>query len=280
MKKRPPGAVTVEASAKVNVGWRVGAKRDDGYHDVQGLLQTISLHDTLRMSAVDSSDLITISAPGHPALEGDDNLIARAARLLAEQGDPRPTSVVLDKRIPVAAGLAGGSADAAAALMGLNTLWGAGLSASDLVRLAALIGSDVPAMLLGGLVHASGRGEVVRRIGSYTDGLVVLGIGSEEVSASATYAAFDRVGAGSDDGLLWRNDLEAAACSLTPGLSDRVSAMREAAGVAFVSGSGPTVVGVVSDKATARAVATKVAGAFARVEIAAPVGHGVRLLLD
>jgi 4-diphosphocytidyl-2-C-methyl-D-erythritol kinase len=234
--------------------------------------------DSLEISVAEEGSGVQVTVPSHPELEGSRNLVHAAARAMAEHVDVPPTNIVVRKAIPVAAGLGGGSADAAAALMGLGIAWRAKLSVQDLLEIGAGIGSDVPALLLGGLVHVSGRGERVRRIGSFDDGWLVLGVGAEGVSTASAYEAFDRLEPQASESLQ-HNDLEAAAFELAPGLRDRVAAMREAAGVAFVSGSGPTVVGVTSDEAGARNAAERVRENFADVLLARPSGWGVRLKL-
>jgi 4-diphosphocytidyl-2-C-methyl-D-erythritol kinase len=282
--KRPLRRVAVEGAGKVNLGLRVGPRRDDGYHDVEGLLQTIDIADRLEITTVDGADLVSVAVPGHPDLDGPENLAAIAARRLAgamkaggANGGPTAVRIEISKRLPVAAGLAGGSADAAAALVGLNALWGAGLPARDLVQLGASIGSDVPALLVGGLVRIGGRGERVQRAGEPADTVYVLGVTAAPIAAADAYAAFDRIG-GRDERASseLHNDLEAAACDLMPGLADKIGAMRDAAGVAFVSGSGPTVVGVAAPDAAA-AVAEQVRPAFDDVLLTRPTTWGVRL---
>lgn len=264
-----PRRVEAFGHAKVNIGWRVGALREDGYHDVSGLIQTISLADRLECVA-DDGEGVRVEMPGQPSLEDPSNLVYAAARLL---GDVRPVRITIDKQIPVAAGLGGGSADAAAALVALNVLWGAELSARQLVELGAEIGSDVPAILTGGLVHASGRGERVKRIGATSGYGFVLGISDAGVSARDAYQAFD-ADARSVSHTIEHNDLQDAACSLARGLAEKVGAMREACGVAFVSGSGPTVVGIGGADEAAR-----VRPIFDRVEVAEPSDVGVVLRL-
>jgi len=278
-----PRRVDAWGAAKVNIGWRVGSARPDGYHEVCGLLHTISLTDYLEIVADDEGgDLpVRVVVPGHSALEGPVNLVAQAAAVLAERCKPRPTTIVVHKSIPIAAGLGGGSADAAAALVGLNTLWGAGRSARDLLRIGADVGSDVPGVLLGGLVHVSGRGEVVRNVGGASAGWFVLGVGDEHLATADAYAALDDIRRG-DDGpsgvTSWHaNELEAAACSLVGDLGRRLDAMRRAAGVAFVAGSGPTVVGVAADEAHARDVVARVRDTFTDVLVAQPIDWGVRV---
>jgi len=264
------------ASAKVNLGWRVGPVREDGYHDVSGALQTISLRDRL-VFEVSSGEGVRVVVPGHPDLEGESNLVDAAARVIAERVDPIATTVTIEKHIPVAAGLGGGSADAAAALLAFNVLWGAELSARKLVELGATIGSDVPALLIGGLVHASGRGERVKRIGSTSGYSIVLGITDGAISTADAYRVFDTMPEVAPTSWV-HNDLEGAACALFPGLHEKVDAMREAAGVAFVSGSGPTVVGLVETR-DVDGTAERVRSAFDRVEIAEPTESGVQLRL-
>jgi 4-diphosphocytidyl-2-C-methyl-D-erythritol kinase len=276
---QPLRAVVVEGSAKINLGWRVGVRREDGYHDVYGLIQTISLRDRLEISPMNEDDdapLVTLDVPDHPDLATSDNLVVKAAEALADRGRSRPVRVVLRKSIPVAAGLGGGSADAAAALVALNVLWSARLTPAALLQIAAGVGSDVPAIVRGGLVRVAGRGERTGDAGPPHSGHVVLGVTATPVAAADVYAAFDRVGGGAaaDE---THNDLERAACDLVPGLAERVGAMREVADAAFVSGSGPTVVGLVATQAAAERAAAAVEGVFDRVLLASPSSWGVRL---
>lgn len=274
MTRKPPRSATAIAYAKVNVGWQVGALRDDGYHDVSGLIQTISLTDTLSFS-VDEGIGVRLSVPDAPELETEDNLVMKAARALGEVVEQRPTNVILHKSIPIAAGLGGGSADAAATLVALNVLWGARRTARQLIELGAEVGSDVPALLVGGLVHASGRGERVRNVGSGDGGAFVLGISPERISAADAYNAIEAsTGKRSS---IFHNDLECAAVALVPALAGRLAAMREACGVAFVAGSGPTVVGAVAEQASAQKAMKQVEPAFSDVLVASPVDRGVQL---
>lgn len=287
--KALPTRVTAYAAAKVNVGWRVGTRRPDGYHDVCGVIQTVSLADRLTIECGEETapgdggclvdvEGVPVRLRADPSdLEGPDNLVVRAAGVLAGRAAPRPTSIELGKSIPIAGGLGGGSADAAATLVALNVLWGGRLHARQLVELGAEVGSDVPALVLGGLVHVTGRGERVRRVGETGGYVFVLGIGPERVSAAEAYDTFDRIGRAPSDAL-HANDLEAAACSIVPGLTERVEAMRDAAGTAFVSGSGPTVVGVTATP-EAEAVAERVSATFDDVIVGAPTDWGVRLVM-
>lgn len=154
-------SLILQPSAKINLTLRVGAKRDDGFHDVRTLLQSITLHDTLTFSTRRGPFGLACRTPGVPSDRS--NLVWRAAEALwaalGRTGDPRDAHVKLEKAIPTEAGLGGGSADAAAALVGLNKLWGARLSRRVLMRLGAALGSDVPFFLQGGTALGVGRGE-------------------------------------------------------------------------------------------------------------------------
>ena len=151
--------ITVRAHAKINLTLEVLGRRDDGYHDIASILQTVSLHDTLTFEEADDITLDCDRAD----LVTPDNLALRAANLLREAtGVLRGTAIGLRKNIPVAAGLGGGSSDAAATLLALNRLWGLELTREDLLPLAARIGSDVPFFLFGGTGRVFGRGERVQ----------------------------------------------------------------------------------------------------------------------
>ena len=153
--------IELEAHAKVNLTLEVLGKRDDGYHEIASIMQTISLHDTLTLAEADD----IVLECDHPGLSPSDNLALRAARLLKDEaGGKMGARLTLRKGIPVSAGLGGGSSDAAAALTGLSRLWGLDLAAEDLMPLAARLGSDVPFFLRGGTAGAFGRGERVRSL--------------------------------------------------------------------------------------------------------------------
>ncbi|MDP6822706.1 MAG: 4-(cytidine 5'-diphospho)-2-C-methyl-D-erythritol kinase [Dehalococcoidia bacterium] len=150
--------IEIEAHAKVNLTLEVLGKRDDGYHDIVSIMQTIDLHDSVSLTP---SDDITLACDD-PELSGYDNLALVAARELREAaGVDRGVAITLGKRIPVSAGLGGGSSDAAAVLNGLNRLWELELDLAELEGIAAGIGSDVPFFMRGGTALVQGRGEHV-----------------------------------------------------------------------------------------------------------------------
>jgi 4-diphosphocytidyl-2-C-methyl-D-erythritol kinase len=154
--------VVVRAPAKVNLFLEVLGKRPDGYHEIATLMLAIRRFDTLRIKE-DASGSIQLSCNRSDLSTGPDNLVVRAARLLQERsGSSRGCTIRLTKRIPLAAGLAGGSSDAATTLQALNRLWKLGLAARELAKLGAELGSDVPFFFHGPAAWCTGRGEVVR----------------------------------------------------------------------------------------------------------------------
>ncbi len=153
--------ITIDARAKLNLTLEILAKRGDGYHEVASIMQTLELADTLAIQRSDSLEL-TCSVP---ALDNPQNIAFRAAELLLDQtGVNQGAHIHIEKRIPVAAGLGGGSADAAAVLVGLNKLWDLRLSPDSLRRLGARLGSDVPFLIEGGTAAVLGRGDLVRHL--------------------------------------------------------------------------------------------------------------------
>src|SRR5882724_10018292 len=190
-----PPAVTVRVPAKVNLQLAVGPARSDGYHDVVTVYQAISLHDEV---TVEPSELMSVAVTGENADQapaGDDNLACQAAAALARATGQagRAVRITIAKRIPVAAGLAGGSADAAAALVACNELWGTGLGQPQLLEIAARVGSDVAFALLGGTAVGRGRGErLTPALAPATPYHWVLAFADGHLSTPEVYAALDR----------------------------------------------------------------------------------------
>lgn len=153
--------ITLKACAKINLTLEVLGRRDDGYHDVASIMQTIDLYDTVTLVP---SNEITVECDV-PELASEDNLAFKAARLLKEKsGTNAGAHIRIDKSIPLAAGMGGGSSDAAATLVGLNEMWDLSLSQEALSEVAAELGSDVPFLLNGGTAIALGRGERIRSL--------------------------------------------------------------------------------------------------------------------
>ncbi len=311
-RRQPTARVRVRVPSKVNLFLSVRGMRDDGYHELVTVLQTVSVHDLvtaeldLTPAAAHPSSRrfmrIDFSVNGHHELPtGDDNLVIGAARQLmdrlgmgATEGghDGVPvTRLQLDKNIPVAAGMAGGSADAAAALVALNALWEADLARDELQELGAELGADVPFCVGGGTALATGTGTATAQVltrGSYH---WVVGVSDGSLSTPEVYATFDEVSAPSGFepdavlqalrtadaealGAALHNDLEAAACHLRPELAEAKLRMLDAGALgAIVSGSGPTMVALARSRVEAARIADQVRDRFARVELAmSPAG--------
>ena len=207
-RRRAEHTVTVRVPAKLNLQLTVGPPRADGYHDLVTVFHAVSLYDQVQVEPADR-DGVTVTGEGADRVPGgQDNLALRAVTALrAAVGDrgPGPGSVhvTIAKRIPVAAGLAGGSADAAAALVACNELWAAGLSAQELGGIAATVGSDVAFALLGGTAVGRGRGEqLTPALAPATQYHWVLAFADGQLSTPAVYAALDRLrGQGGRGGL-------------------------------------------------------------------------------
>ena len=273
MKPKP---IRLEAPAKVNVFLRVLAAREDGYHDLESLVVPISLADGV---TVRSADRLHIEVRGAQALAGDVpvgglNLALVAALALADAcPDAGGALVEIDKRIPVAAGLGGGSADAAATLLALNRLWGCDLDPATLGEVAERVGSDVPALVLGGPVLMSGRGEILApaEVASFWWVVVHFDFG---VRSPDAYRWWDEDGAvaGPDPdpvleaaaagdaaalGPLLFNDLEAVVARRHPAVGEAKQQLLAAGALgAVMSGSGSSVVGLARDRAHAEVIAS------------------------
>lgn len=179
-------SIRVQAPAKINLFLRVVRRRSDGYHELETLFQAIDLWDELIFSATNGST--TLEAPGRPELEFPGNLVLRAVRWLeAATGNRIQARIQLIKRIPVAAGLGGGSSNAAAALVGLNELFGLGLSQEELKEGALSLGADVPFFLTGGTALGQGIGEILTRVDYPLDYSLVLVNPGFTVSTAAVF---------------------------------------------------------------------------------------------
>jgi 4-diphosphocytidyl-2-C-methyl-D-erythritol kinase len=284
MPSRPPvDTVTVRAPAKVNLHLSVGPLRGDGYHDLTTVFHAVGLFDDV---TVTRADALTVAVEGEGA---DDvpvdttNLAARAVLALAESAGLAPdVALHIRKGIPVAGGCAGGSADAAAALVGCDALWGLGLGRDQLTEVAAGIGSDVPFSLHGGTALGTGRGDRLTPVlgaGSYS---WVLALAEGGLSTPQVYAELDRLretgpvtvvsdaaevlsalrqGSPEQLGQVLCNDLQPAALALKPELRRLLEAGDELGALGgVVSGSGPTVAFLARDDAHATALAAALAG--------------------
>lgn len=281
--RAPVSTVTVRAPAKINLHLSVGPLREDGYHDLVTVFHAVGLYDEVTVRRADALS-VTVqgdTAGGVPV--DSSNLAVRAVQLLAEEAGLDPeVALLLHKDIPVAGGCAGGSADAAAALVACDVLWGLGLTRDELSELAARLGSDVPFSLHGGTALGTGRGERLTPVlgaGTYS---WVLGLAPGALSTPEVYAELDRLrsaglpsvasdpaevlaalrrGSAQALGKALRNDLQAASLSLMPELRRLVdSGTSQGAVGCVVSGSGPTVAFLARDQGHATALAAALGG--------------------
>ncbi|WP_211301221.1 4-(cytidine 5'-diphospho)-2-C-methyl-D-erythritol kinase [Murinocardiopsis flavida] len=292
--------VTVRVPAKVNLQLAVGPPRADGFHGLVNVFHAVSLYDEVTVTTdlgaephAQRRPLVTLSVAGDSAehaarvpLDGS-NLAARAAHLVARRsGASHPVRIHLDKAIPVAGGMAGGSADAAAALVACDALWGAGLGRAALMELGAELGSDVCFPLLGATAVGTGRGERLDPLDCRGRFHWVFALADGGLPTGSVFAEYDRIRPDAPDpaldpalvralaegdaralGAALGNDLEPAALSLRPGLRHTLDAGRGAGALgAIVSGSGPTCAFLAADEGAAEKIAAVVAasGACAR----------------
>ncbi|MGA4802622.1 4-(cytidine 5'-diphospho)-2-C-methyl-D-erythritol kinase [Streptomyces lavendulocolor] len=271
-------SITVRVPAKVNVQLAVGAARPDGFHDLANVFLAVSLYDEVTATPADGLR-ITCSGPdaGQVPLDAT-NLAARAATALAGRYGISPdVHLHIAKDIPVAGGMAGGSADGAGALLACDALWGTGASREELLDICAELGSDVPFSLVGGAALGTGRGERLTPLEVGGTFHWVFAVADGGLSTPAVYGEFDRLAAGTDvpapaaspallealrtgDTALLAgalvNDLQPAALSLRPSLAGTLAAGTAAGALAgLVSGSGPTTAFLVKDEEAARTVA-------------------------
>jgi 4-diphosphocytidyl-2-C-methyl-D-erythritol kinase len=243
-------AVRIKAFAKINLGLRILGKRDDGYHEIETLFQSIDLHDTLTFELQEKPGIeLNVHSPW--LLSEKENLVYRAAELIVSRVELlQGVRITVKKRIPIGAGLGGGSSDAAATLVGLNKLFQLKLSNTELHALALELGSDVPYFLVGGLCRGRGRGELLERLEPRWEGCTFLLVKPGcSLSTEAVYREYDQrveqdgrpMSSQIFDGIDCANDLEEAAARLCPELPECRRILVELKPDLFgMSGSGPT----------------------------------------
>lgn len=284
------GVVRLRTNAKVNLFLRVVGRRADGYHEIETIFHTVGLADSVTITPVTGGGVQLHMRPGVEPMtdlpSAEENLVHRATqRLVAAGARARDTRIEIVKRIPVGAGLGGGSGNAAGVLAALNEMWELGLDSERLARLALDVGADVPFCLSGGTALATGRGEEITTLTGPARLSFVLGLSNEPLLTRDVYEAFaaDRdgseargapmslaLGSGDTDEIanLLHNDLEAPAFRMRPELVKLKQAMLDAgARGAVMSGSGPTMVGIARDQRHAGAIAGVVEGIFDRVVV-------------
>jgi 4-diphosphocytidyl-2-C-methyl-D-erythritol kinase len=279
-------SVTVRVPAKVNLQLGVGPLRDDGFHGLGTIFQAVSLYDEVTVDEADELGVVVVGEASDDVPVDASNLAARAAVALARYLDRPPTvHITIHKGIPVAGGMAGGSADAAATLVACDALWAGGLVPGVLHDIAARLGSDVPFCLVGGTALGVGRGEQLTQVLAHGDYHWVFAFADAGLSTPAVYAELDRmrletpgVEVATPDhliaalrsgdphrvGPLLANDLERAALRLRPSLRRTLDAGRDARALgAIVCGSGPTCAFLVEDEAAAVALVAVLSGSGA-----------------
>jgi 4-diphosphocytidyl-2-C-methyl-D-erythritol kinase len=302
----PTGSVTVRVPGKVNLYLAVGDRRGDGFHELTTVFHAVSLFDDV---TVRNADMLSVETFGEGAAAlptGEGNLAWRAAVLLADHVGRTPdVAISINKSIPVAGGMAGGSGNAAGVLVAMNTLWELGLPRRDLHALAAQLGSDVPFALRGGTALGSGRGEELATVLARSTFHWVLAFAHEGLSTPVVFGEIDRLredpqwggpprledaepvlaalASGDPRRLapLLGNDLQPAALSLRSDLRRTLRAGEEAGALAgMVSGSGPTCAFLCASAEAAVDVGTALSGAGVcrTVRVASGPVHGARVV--
>ena len=299
-------SVTVRVPAKVNLQLAVGPREADGFHNLVTVFQAISIYDDVTITKTTPGSGITISITGdhtHGVPADSTNLAVKAAQLIADEYD-FAVDIHIDvvKSIPVAGGMAGGSADAAAVIVGLNDLFDLEMSREEMLEFGSQLGSDVPFMITGGTAIGQGRGDQLTAALSRGTYHWVLALSTVGLSTPAVYQECDRLRAGLDIaapqtsdalmqsllaadpkavGLALQNDLQSAACSLRPALTLVLDVGEEYGALgAIVSGSGPTVAFLVGDEEQGLdlAVALTSSGVVGSVARAYGPVHGAKVI--
>lgn len=298
-----PSAVTARAPAKVNLELLVGPLRPDGFHSLSTIYQAVGVYDEVTVSSADEWGLDVTGRMAEAVPTDATNLAARAARLLAGHGGvDEPVQISIHKGIPVAGGMAGGSADAAAALVACDHLWGLATPREQLEELAGALGSDVPFLISGGTAIGSGRGELLAPVLARGSFQWVFAFADEGLPTPAVYAECDRLRAShhlaepapspammsalrSGDAAalaaVLSNDLQNAAFMLRPRLRDVLYAgLTFGALGGIVSGSGPTVAFLVDGPESALDLAVSLTASGTASDVCRATGpvHGAHLV--
>ncbi|MGV8968285.1 MAG: 4-(cytidine 5'-diphospho)-2-C-methyl-D-erythritol kinase [Cellulomonas sp.] len=287
--------VRVRAPGKVNLSLRVGARESDGYHPLATVFQAVSLFEEVIARPADGLS-VTVSGQHSDRVPTDlTNLALLAAQLLAEHtGTDAGVHLHLHKAVPVAGGMAGGSADAAAALIACDALWGTGVPRDELVELAAQLGSDVPFPLLGHTAIGTGRGHLLAPAMSRGEYHWAFAVREEGLSTARVFGVFDELIAGATRlepeadrslmqalragdahalGRALHNDLQHAALELAPSLAEPLAVAEDAGALGvLVSGSGPTVAALARSRQHALVIAAAITAAGVADEVMTAVG--------
>ena len=284
--------VTVLAPAKLNLALDVVGLLPNGYHNLDMTMQAISLYERVILRR---SSGLSLSLPGSPVAANDSNTAIKAAvAFFLYTGLLAGVEITIEKNVPVRAGMAGGSADAAAVLVGLNALYGAKLSMSELCALGAKIGADVPFALMGGTCRVQGVGDVIKALPPVPDCWFTVVMPDYGVSTPEAFAAYDRVGSSThpdceaQEAAIRAEDL-AGVCAAAGNALEECSGARDNEAIktalqeqgaitALMTGSGAAVFGIFADEASARAAAAAVQTRWPQVYVAQPDRGGARVI--
>ena len=274
----------LKAFAKINFSLRVFEKRPDGFHSLESIMQSVSLHDIVTVTPIASGIELSCDDPTIPINE--QNTCYKAAKLYIEQVDSRESKmehrgvrIQIEKRIPIAAGLAGGSADAAAVLFGLNRLSNHDyrLSTIELLDIAAHVGSDVPFCLTGGTCLVKGRGEIVEKLDAWAQQYYIIVNPGIHISAKWAYDEFDKLNIVAPEEI--KNDLEPAVVSRYPIIMEIKEKLIElGCSQAQMSGSGSTVFGITRDHETAQHIYDQIKNKYGFCCIAQNMNQGIEVI--
>lgn len=268
--------ITRKAYAKINLGLDVIRRRPDGYHEVKMIMQTVDIYDVLTFSRSDEPGIILTLDDANLSV-GKDNLIYKAAQLVMQEMDVKEgVKIHLQKNIPIAAGMAGGSTDAAAVFHGLNQLFDLGMSLQQMMELGVKIGADVPYCIMGGTALSEGIGEILRPLTAPPQCVLLVAKPDINVSTKFVYenlhadrlvdhpdidGMIEAIEAGNLTGITQRmeNVLETVTVKEYPVIQEIKSLMKEGGALnALMSGSGPTVFGIFEDRGLAEVAAQKI----------------------
>ena len=284
--------ITLNAYAKINLSLDIVGRLANGYHEVRMIMQTVGIHDTLTFEKTEGEIVLSSDAGELPL--GEDNLIYKAARLVKEtHGISGGVKVHLEKRIPVAAGMAGGSTDAAATLKAMNLLYDLGLSEEDLCGLGVKLGADVPYCIMGGTALSEGIGEVLTKLAPMPECVLLVAKPDINVSTKEVYQALDSqsvpwhpdvdgmrqaIEEGRLEGIYSRlgNVLETVTVAKHPIVSEiKQEMLGNGALGSLMSGSGPSVFGIFDDEEKARAAGESIEnkGLAKQVFVTGPVNY-------
>lgn len=268
--RQPNSPVKLRAFAKLNLSLKIVERRLDGFHNIDSIMQSVSLHDEVEIKAIPKGIVVNCSASNIK-----DNIASKAAKLLLDSSKTASgVEITIKKNIPLAAGLAGGSADAAATLVGIDLLFGLNTHKQKLSELGAIIGSDVPFCLVGGTARCTGRGESVEKVGPQGNDAFIIVVPKIEVSTKLIYENFAKHGKHQ-----WINELETVTMEMFPELKRIKEKLMSATGKQWrQSGSGPSLFMEMVNVAEAENYIEKVSGLGHPYFIVSCKSHGVEII--